>query len=80
MRETILDVEYPLIEGQLGHLDIQLDRAITSLNWKSDGKFTISAKLGSTTLASIIEFNRIWNWESVIKGCLWSTGRDRMHL
>ena len=29
-------MEYPLIEGQLNALDVQLDRAITSLNWKSE--------------------------------------------
>ena len=38
VRETILDVEYPLIEGQLNDIDVQLDRAISELNWTSEGK------------------------------------------
>ena len=38
VRETILDVEYPLIEGQLNDMDVQLDRAISELNWTSEGK------------------------------------------
>jgi len=38
VRETILDVEYPLIEGQLNDIDVQLERAISEMNWTSDGK------------------------------------------
>lgn len=38
VRETILDVEYPLVEGQLNDMDVQLDRAISELNWTSEGK------------------------------------------
>lgn len=37
VRETILDVEYPLIVGQLADIDKQLERAVTELNWTSDG-------------------------------------------
>ena len=38
VRETILDVEYPLIEQQLLDIDQQLERAITELNWTSSGQ------------------------------------------
>ena len=37
VRETLLDVEYPLVEGQLEDLDKQLSRAISELNWTSSG-------------------------------------------
>ena len=37
IRETVLDVEYPLIEGQLNDIDVQLERAISELNWTSGG-------------------------------------------
>ena len=37
VRETILDVEYPLIEHQLRDIDQELEKAITQLNWTSDG-------------------------------------------
>ena len=38
VRETILDVEYPLIEGQLNDIDVQLKWAISELNWTSESK------------------------------------------
>ncbi len=38
VREGILDVEYPLIEQQLMDIDNQLERAITKLNWTSNGE------------------------------------------
>ena len=37
VRETILDVEYPLIEDQLADIDRQLEGAISQLNWTSEG-------------------------------------------
>ena len=37
VRETILDVEYPLIEHQLRDIDQELEKAITQLNWTSEG-------------------------------------------
>ena len=37
VRETLLDVEYPLVEGQLKDLDEQLEKAVTDLNWTSQG-------------------------------------------
>ena len=33
VRDTILDVEYPLIESQLKSIDEQLERGISELNW-----------------------------------------------
>ena len=38
VRETILDVEYPLIEHQLRDIDQELEKAIAQLNWTSEGK------------------------------------------
>ena len=38
---TIMDVEVPLIEDQLKDIDSQLQRAISELNWTSDGKATL---------------------------------------
>jgi dynein heavy chain len=37
VRDTILDVEYPLIEHQLEDIDKQLEKAIAEINWTSSG-------------------------------------------
>ncbi len=37
VRETILDVEYPLIKKQLYDIDQELEKAISKLNWTSAG-------------------------------------------
>ena len=37
MRDTVIEVEYPLIEAQLGAIDDQLERAIGELNWTTEG-------------------------------------------
>lgn len=37
VRETLLDVEFPLVEGQLHEIDNQLQQAETNLNWNSEG-------------------------------------------
>ena len=37
VRETILDVEYPLIYEQIQAIDAELEKAITELNWTSEG-------------------------------------------
>ena len=37
VRSTVLEVEYPLIESQLAAIDQQLERAISELNWTSEG-------------------------------------------
>ena len=37
MRETVIEVEYPLVESQLKELDEQLEKAIHQLNWTSEG-------------------------------------------
>ena len=41
VRETLLEVEYPLVETQLKEIDAQLEQAEKTLNWNSDGKYTI---------------------------------------
>ena len=38
VRETIMDVEYALIEEQLKDIDQQLEKAISGLNWTSEGE------------------------------------------
>lgn len=37
IRETVLEVEYPIIEGQLDKIDTQLRQAEKDLNWTSEG-------------------------------------------
>ena len=37
VRQATLEVEYPLIEGQLDEIDQQLQRALQELNWNSEG-------------------------------------------
>ena len=39
VRETILDVEYPLIEHKLKDIDKELEKAVSQLNWTSAGIF-----------------------------------------
>lgn len=38
VRRTVLEVEFPLIEGQLQDIDVQLEQAEKSLNWESEGE------------------------------------------
>lgn len=37
VRQTVLEVEYPLIEHQLAEIDLQLHKAENELTWKSEG-------------------------------------------
>ena len=37
VRKTVLEVEYPLIEGQLAEIDQGLEQAEKSLNWENEG-------------------------------------------
>ena len=37
VRQTVLEVEFPLVEGQIEGIDGQLQRAESELNWNSDG-------------------------------------------
>ena len=39
VRTSVLEVEFPLIEGQLAEIDSKLQQAETSLNWNTDGMF-----------------------------------------
>ena len=38
VRNTILGVEFPLIESQLQEIDAELEQAETTLHWKDDSK------------------------------------------
>lgn len=38
IRETVLEVEFPLIENRLKEIDEQLLKAETDLNWNSEGR------------------------------------------
>jgi Dynein heavy chain, N-terminal region 1 len=37
VRQTVLEVEYPLIEHQLENIDLQLSKAENELTWQSEG-------------------------------------------
>ena len=37
IRQTVLEVEHPLIDGQLKTIDEQLEQAEHTLNWNSEG-------------------------------------------
>lgn len=45
VRETLLDVEFPLVEGQLQEIDGQLQQAETTLNWNSEGLMNLSSAI-----------------------------------
>ncbi len=45
VRETILEVEYPLIESQLEDIDQQLQRAENDLSWNSDSRDSLTQYL-----------------------------------
>ena len=38
VRTNVLEVEFPLIEGQVADIDAKLQQAETTLNWNSDGR------------------------------------------
>lgn len=38
VRTTVLEVEFPLVEGQLEQIDTQLEKAEKSLDWNNDSK------------------------------------------
>lgn len=43
VRTTVLEVEFPLIEGQIADIDSKLQQAETALNWNSDGMYSFNA-------------------------------------
>ena len=43
IRETVLEVEYPIIEKQLQAIDTQLLQAEQTLDWQTEGKLTRTA-------------------------------------
>ena len=40
VKQTILEVEAPLIEQQMNATNDQLQRAVTQINWTTDGMLT----------------------------------------
>lgn len=38
LKETVLEVEAPLIEKQMSTVNSELERAITEMNWTSESK------------------------------------------
>ena len=40
VRKTVLEVEFPLVEGQLDEIDVQLKQAEESLNWENEGRWS----------------------------------------
>lgn len=40
--QTVLEVEYPLIQGQLQEIDLKLRAAEETLNWKTEGELALS--------------------------------------
>ena len=59
VRETILDVEYPLIEHQLRDIDQELEKAIAQLNWTSEGKENVEMSLASWSRNNMSTFSKI---------------------
>ncbi|KAJ8318719.1 LOW QUALITY PROTEIN: hypothetical protein KUTeg_003810 [Tegillarca granosa] len=45
VRNTILEVEFPLVEGQIKDLDVDLEQAEKSLNWNSEGAWDYIQKI-----------------------------------
>ena len=43
IRETVLEVEYPIIEAQLQAIDTQLQQAEQTLDWQTEGTLTLLA-------------------------------------
>lgn len=39
IRETVLEVEYPIIDGQLTNIDAQLREAEETLDWQTEGMY-----------------------------------------
>ena len=39
VRETVLDVEFPLIADQLEKIDSQLEQSLTTLTWAGEGTY-----------------------------------------
>ena len=44
VRQTLLQVEFPLVKDQLKDIDEQLEQAEKTLTWNSDGKMSICCK------------------------------------
>ena len=53
VRQTVLEVEYPLIEGQLQSIDSQLERAEKDLYWNSQGRIILEVCNFRTSLKAL---------------------------
>uniref|UniRef100_A0A8C4UZ95 Dynein axonemal heavy chain 17 n=1 Tax=Falco tinnunculus TaxID=100819 RepID=A0A8C4UZ95_FALTI len=53
---TVLEIEYPLIQGQLHHIDLKLKEAEETLNWKMEGELALS----KTNVEEIQTIVRSW--------------------
>ena len=53
IRETVLEVEYPIIEAQLTAIDAQLRQAEETLDWQTDGKIFLSLFLSVSVCLSV---------------------------
>ena len=53
IRETVLEVEYPIIEAQLTAIDAQLRQAEETLDWQTDGKIFLSLFLSVSVYLSV---------------------------
>ena len=57
MRETVIEVEYPLVESQLKELDEQLEKAILQLNWTSEGTQCFATFVARSFSSSCVPLN-----------------------
>lgn len=56
MKQTLLEVEYPLVEDELKALDEQLQAAVTSLTWQDDCcEYIKRVKTATSELAHRVE-------------------------
>lgn len=44
--KTVLEVEYPLIQGQLQDIDLKLKEAEETLTWKTEGELPLQGERG----------------------------------
>ena len=54
IRQTVLEVEFPIIEGQLVALDTMLDKAENEIDWTNEGRIL------TTVIAMIRLFHSFW--------------------
>lgn len=71
VRETVLEVEYPLVVVQLEAIDEQLKKAETDLNWNSEGSSNTCAKFKYLSQSLSHDFHfKILLFKVYIEECL----------